>query len=189
MRTLIAMAVLASGPALAQDFSEGSEASEWGLFGERTARFEAEVVDPICTLSGDCAQACADGRQMALLRRADEVLVMPLKNRQTVFSGAAADLAPYCGETVEVDGLLIENPEIGATNVYMVQRIRRLPDGAWSETTRFTEAWAEANPDAAGDGPWFRRDPRIAAEIAREGWLGLGPEAEDAFLRDWLGVE
>ncbi|SLN51513.1 hypothetical protein ROJ8625_02571 [Roseivivax jejudonensis] len=192
MRQLLTILSLIAAPAVptaAQDFSDGSEASEWGLFGEQKARFEAAVVDPLCLLAGACDQECAPGRQLALERQADGVLVMPLKNRETVFSGAVADLAPYCGETVEVDGLLIENPEIGATNVYQVQRIRRLSEEEWTETNRFTEVWARENPSVAGEGPWFRRDPRVTAEIEEEGWLGLGPEAEDAFVRDWLGVE
>ncbi|ETX11675.1 hypothetical protein OCH239_20015 [Roseivivax halodurans JCM 10272] len=188
MRSVLTLALIAS-PALAQDFSEGSEASEWGLFGEAKARFEARVVDALCDLAGYCTAVCGAGRQMALIRIEDGVMVMPLKNAQPVFSGAAADLAPYCGAEVEVDGLLIENPEIGATNVFQVQRIRRLSETEWAETDRFTEIWSEENPGAAGEGPWFRNDPRIAAEIETGGWLGIGPDQEDAFVRDWLGVE
>ncbi|MHA6325102.1 hypothetical protein [Roseivivax sp. CAU 1753] len=180
---------LIAAPAFAQDFSEGSEAQSWNLYGEQKARFEAEVVDPICILTGACDDACAPGRQSALLRSADDVLVMPLKNGQPVFSGAAADLAPFCGQSVEVDGLMIENPENGATRVYQVQRIRTLPGGDWMPADRFTRDWAKANPDAAGDGPWFRRDPRVKARIAAQGWTGLGVAAEEAFVRDWLGVE
>ncbi|SIS97167.1 hypothetical protein SAMN05421759_10851 [Roseivivax lentus] len=185
----LALAASLAAPAAAQDFSAGSEANEWGLWGEQKARFEAEVVDPICVLSGQCDDACAPGRQSALLRSADDALIMPLKNNQPIFTGAAADLAPYCGQTVEVDGLMIENPENGATHVYQVQRIRALPDGEWTPTNRFTDEWAKANPEAAGDGPWFRRDPRIRAEIAAEGYLGLGVAEEEAFLKDWLGIE
>lgn len=96
MRYLWTLALIAS-PAMAQDFSDGSEANEWGLFGEQKARFEARVVDPLCELAGECEAECAEGRQMALIRAADDVMVMPLKNTQPVFSGAAADLAPYCG--------------------------------------------------------------------------------------------
>lgn len=185
----LALAASVALPAAAQDFSEGSEANAWNLWGEQKARFEAEVVDPICVLSGQCDDACAPGRQSALLRSADDALIMPLKNNQPIFTGAAADLAPYCGQQVEVDGLMIENPENGATHVYQVQRIRALPDGEWSAANRFTDDWADANPDAAGDGPWFRRDPRVNAEIAAEGYLGLGVAQEEAFVKDWLGIE
>ncbi|QFS84041.1 hypothetical protein FIU97_14900 [Roseivivax sp. THAF40] len=185
----LALAACTALPAAAQDFSEGSEANEWGLWGEQKARFEARVVDPICVLSSQCDDACAPGRQSALLRSADDALIMPLKNNQPIFTGAAADLAPFCGQQVEVDGLMIENPENGATHVYQVQRIRALPDGEWAVANRFTDDWADAHPDAAGDGPWFRRDPRINAEIATEGYLGLGVAQEEAFLKDWLGIE
>lgn len=186
---IIACTLALAAPAVAQDFSEGSEAQSWNLVGEQKARFAARVVDPLCELGGDCEAQCAQGRQLALLRAADDVMVLPLKNGQPAFSGAAADLAPFCGAEVEVDGLLIDNPDLGVSNIYQLQRIRGADDEEWTTANRFTEAWAEAHPEAAGDGPWFRRDPRIRAEIEEEGWLGLGPEAEQAFLRDWLGVE
>ena len=47
-------AALAALPAAAQDFSAGSQASSWDLLGEQPARFEAEVVDVLCQLAGDC---------------------------------------------------------------------------------------------------------------------------------------
>ncbi len=188
MRTLAMVAALAAGGAAAQDFSAGSEAREWGLTGEAKARFEAVVTDPLCALAGDCAPDCGGGRrQLVLVRTADDVMLFPNKNAQPVFTGAARELAPFCGERVEVDGLTIDNPDTGATNIYLVQRIRPA-GGEWRAADRWTEAWAEEHPDAAGDGPWFRRDPRVAAELAAEGWLGLGADSpvEEAFLEDWL---
>ncbi|MHA3976650.1 hypothetical protein ACW9UR_03100 [Halovulum sp. GXIMD14794] len=174
-------------PVAAQDFSEGSEAKEWGLYGESKARFAATVVDPLCELAGECADNCGDGRrQLALLREADNVMVLPLKNGQPVFSGAANELAPFCGQAVEVDGLLITDEELGAQNVYLVQMIRAAGSDEWTPANRWTKDWAEANPDAAGEGPWFRRDPRVLAEIEKEGWLGLGAEADAAFLEEWF---
>lgn len=184
----VAVAALAL-PAAAQDFSEGSEAREWGLYGESKARFAATVADPLCELTGECADGCGDGaRQLVLLREADDVMVFPLKNSQPAFTGAAVELAPFCGQRVEVDGLLITDPDLGAVNLYLVQRI--LPEGAtdWVRANRWTKEWAERHPEAAGPGPWFRRDPRIAAEIAEEGWLGYGADSpvEEAFLEDWF---
>jgi len=174
-------------PVAAQDFSEGSEAKEWGLYGESKARFAATVVDPLCELAGECADNCGDGRrQLALLREADNVMVLPLKNGQPVFSGAANELAPFCGQAVEVDGLLITDEELGAQNVYLVQMIRAAGTDEWTPANTWTKDWAEANPDAAGEGPWFRRDPRVLAEIEQEGWLGLGAEADAAFLEEWF---
>ena len=46
--------------------------------------------------------------------------------------------------------------------------------------------WAAAHPDAKGKGPWFRRDPRVTAEIEAEGYLGLGQETDEAFIEEWF---
>ena len=178
IRALIATLVLAL-PAAAQDFSEGSEASSWNLSAEKPAKFEARVVDILCELSGDCPPNCGDGaRQLGLVRAADEVLVFPNKNSQPAFTGAAVELLPFCGKDVVVDGLLIEDPELGATNIYLVQTIAAASGGEPVKANRWTEIWAERNPDVGGDGPWFRRDPRVTSEIEEEGWFGLGPEAD-----------
>ena len=140
-RSIICFAALAI-PATAQDFSEGSEAREWGLYAEQKALFTATVTDPLCVLAGDCADNCGAGnRQVVLVREADDVMIFPLKNAQSAFNGAVADLAPFCGQTVDVDGLLIEDPEIGAMSVYMVQRIR--PEGGdWQRANTWTDDWA-----------------------------------------------
>jgi hypothetical protein len=188
MRGAAMVALLAlAGPAFAQDFSEGSQAREWGLYGESKARFAATVVDPLCELTGDCPANCGDGRrQLALIRDADGVMVLPLKNTQPAFTGAVRELLPYCGQAVEVDGLLITDEDLGARNVYQLQFIRAAGAADWVKANRWTRVWAEANPDAAGEGPWFRRDPRIRAEIEKEGWLGLGLETDRAFLDEWF---
>jgi len=174
-------------PTVAADFSEGSTARAWNLEGEQKAFFAAQVVDPLCTLAGSCVDNCGDGkRQLALLRTADDVLIFPLKNSQAAFSGATSELLPFCGKAVEVDGLLIENPDVGAKNVYMVQKIRNAGDAEWTKANRWTKEWAKAHPDAKGKGPWFRRDPRVNAEIAKEGYLGLGLDADEAFIKEWF---
>ena len=180
-------------PAAAQEtdpyaFEEGSEARTWNLYAEYPARFEARVVDMLCEVAGDCPEDCGGGeRQMGLLRAADGVLVFPNKNDQPLFTGAAAELHPYCGQDVEVDGLLIDDPDLGARNVYLVQRIRALDDEAWTTANRWTDAWAEENPDAGGDGPWFRRDPRVDGHVQTDGWFGLGLEEDAAILQDLYG--
>ena len=180
---------LAAAPALAEEgkFAAGSEAKDWGLTGQEMALFRAEVVDVLCTLTGDCPANCGDGkRQMGLIRAADGALVMVAKNTQSSFNGGATDLAPYCGKMVEVDGLLVGGDEIyeGAPKVYQVQRIRE-EGGEWRKANRWTKEWAKQNPEAKGKGPWFRRDPRIAREIEEDGYLGLGPEADVTFIREW----
>lgn len=186
-RFALALSLLAL-PAAAQDFSAGSEAASWGLLGESPARFSAEVVDVLCQITGDCPPDCGGGaRQLGLLRTADGVLVLPMKNGQPVFSGAVADLAPFCGQTVEVDGLLVGEPEATPAQFYMVQRIR--PEGVadFVPADRFTATWAVANPEAAAaGGDWFRADPAVRGFIAREGYLGLGLETDRVFIEDWF---
>lgn len=172
-------------PAQAQDFSQGSEAKTWNLYAEKPARFEARVVDILCEVTGDCSTDCGGGaRQLGLLRTVDGVLVYPNKNNQPAFTGAVVELAPFCGKEVEVDGLLIEDPDLGAQNIYLVQRIRETASSEWIKANRWTKVWAEANPDAAGKGPWFRRDPRVNAAIAEQGYTGIGVEVEQPFIKE-----
>ncbi len=185
MKRVIAMVCLLAAPAGAQDFSQGSEAKSWNLYAEQPARFEAQVVDMLCLLSGDCPDNCGDGRrQLGLLRAADNVLVYPNKNSIPAFTGATVELLPFCGQAVEVDGLMIDDPDLGAKNIYLVQKIRAKGDADWIKANRWTKEWAKAHPEAKGKGPWFRRDPRVKAEIAREGYLGLGTEVDEPFIKE-----
>lgn len=195
MRTLFRTAALVAllvaplaAPATADEFAEGSQANSWGLFGEEKALFSAKVVDVLCMLTGDCPDDCGAGaRQLGLLRDADEALIFPLKNGQPVFSGAAADLLPYCNKAVEVDGLLVGDPDDTPVKFYQVQRIREVGAPEWAKTNLFTQAWNAANPDvAAQKGPWFRKDPRVNALIAEDGYLGLGQETDEAFIKEWF---
>jgi hypothetical protein len=170
---------LVASPLMAQDFSAGSEAKSWSLYAEVPALFDAKVVDVLCELTGDCTEDCGAGtRQIGLLRSADGVLVLTMKNSQPAFTGAAHELAPFCDQTVTVDGLLIEDEDLAVSNIYLVQRVR--PQGGdWISANSWTKKWAERHPDAKGKGPWFRRDPRVNEITSREGYLGLGLE-EDA---------
>lgn len=187
--TAFALAALFVSPAVAEEgaFSRGCEAKSWNLTGEEQACFSAKVVDILCELAGDCPDDCGGGtRQLGLLRDYDGVLVFPNKNTQPVFSGAATDLAPYCGKRVFVDGLLVGGDEVaeGVPKIYQVQRIREVGE-EWQPTNRFTKVWAEKYPDAKGKGPWFRRDPLIGAEIEKDGYLGYAPAEDEAFIKDW----
>lgn len=182
----IALSLLAS-PAFAQDFSEGSEAKSWNLFAEQKATFEAKVVDALCMLTGDCPTDCGAGkRQIGLLRTSDDVFVLAMKNAQRTFAGAAADLAPYCGQTVQVDGLLLEDPDLKAVNMYQVQLLRPEGSDEWVKINKFSKIWSAEFPEFAGKGPWFRRDQRINDIIAEEGYLGLGQETDTAFIKEWF---
>jgi hypothetical protein len=184
MRYLSAALALIANPLAAQDFSEGSKARSWNLYAEQPATFEATVVDVLCTLTGNCPDNCGDGtRQLGLIRSVDDVMVLPLKNNQAAFTGAASDLAAYCGQTIQVDGLMIEDEDLNAKNLYMVQKINTA-DGDWVKASQATKIWAKQFPEAKGKGAWFRRDPRIKEIIGREGYLGLGLEADAAFIEE-----
>lgn len=188
MIRLLALAlVVAAGVARAEGpFSAGSQASPWGLQGEETARFDGRVVDVLCVLTGDCPADCGAGRrQMGVLRAADGALVLAMKNIQPIFTGATVDLAPYCGRDVTVDGLLVGDasvtPGLGA-KLLQVQTVTL--DGATAKTERWEADWQARHPDVPGEGPWFRRDPAVAAEIARDGQFGLGAAADAAWAAE-----
>ena len=181
----IAAAALFSTTVSAADFSEGSKAKEWGLQGEEKALFSGKVVDVLCELSGDCAENCGGGdRYLGIVREADNQLVYVLKNRQAAFNGATPDLLPYCNKQVDVDGVLIGDDEVVKTKFYMVQFIREKGAAEWNKTTLWTKDWAKKHPDAKGKGPWFRRDPRVAKQIAETGHFGLGHEADEKYLKE-----
>lgn len=167
-----------------EDFSTGSTAASWGLSGERPARFAARVTDAVCALTGDCPADCGAGlRQMVMIREADGVMVLAMKNTQPIFTGATVDLAPWCGQTVTVDGLMVGEPEqTRGARLMQVQTVT--PTGAEAvKTNRWLAEWAAQNPEAGG-AEWFRSDPRILERIARTGYLGLGPETDADFIRE-----
>lgn len=184
-RFLTAAALLLAAPVAAEEgrFAADSQAKEWGLMGEEKARFKARVVDVLCELGGDCAENCGDGRrQLGLLREVDGALVFPLKNRQAAFTGAATDLQPYCGKDVEVDGVLIGDEEYTPAKFYMVQLIREQGLEDWAKASLWTKEWAKRYPELNAKKPWFRKDPRVLGAIEKDGYLGLGAEADKAFI-------
>jgi len=164
--------LLGVGPALAAD--------EWGLAGEKTARFEAKVVDVLCELTGDCPAKCGGGkRQLGLLNSAGK-LTLPLKN-QTLFSGAALELIDFCGKQVIADGLMITNR--GYT-FFALQFVREAPDGKWRKANRFLGKWAKANGIPANSDKvdqWYEHDPNVKRVLAKDGKLGLGLAADRAY--------
>lgn len=175
-------ASLLAVPAMAQDFSEGSNARSWNLYAEIPQTFEAKVVDITCEITGDCAENCGDGaRQLGLVRAADGVLIFPNKNAQTGFQGAGTDLLPFCGQDVKVDGLMLVDEDIGLNNVYQLQTIQAVGSDEVVKANKWSKAWAKRHPEAKGKGPWFRRDPRVNAIIADTGFLGLGMSHEEAY--------
>lgn len=178
MRSTIFAALAAAVCVLA---ASAQAAQSWGLIGEEEARFEAEVVDVLCELTGDCPADCGDGERQLGLLQDDGTLIMPLKN-QVPFAGAAAELLAYCGARVVADGLFANNR---GHRVFALQFVRKAPEGDWHRADRFLENWAEAHGVAADSKEaktWFRHDPRIQRLIERDGKLGLGPAADEDVL-------
>jgi len=189
MKRLIVIAALAASPAMAQDYSEGSRAKSWGLLGEELARFEGTVIDALCVLTGDCPSDCGAGaRQMGVLRLDDDKFIFATKNGQPAFTGANVDLAPFCGRTVVIDGLLVGDsdvtPDLAGAKTLQVQTVQVLGEDTVHKANLWTKEWDKNNPGVGGEGPWFRRDPAIAAQIDAHGRLGLGAEADQQYIKD-----
>lgn len=178
MRSPMSAAVLAAGLAIAAPVQA---ADSWGLPGEQAAAFEARVVDVLCELTGDCPADCGGGtRQLGLLRD-DGTLVFASKG-QVFFAGATQELLPYCGRSVEVDGIFAVNR---GARVYFVQYVRTGSGQEWQRADRYKAWWAEEfgfAADAPETGQWWNHDPRVEELVAEDGKLGLGPEADRAFL-------
>ncbi len=152
------MALFAAQPSRAAD--------EWGIDHEKVAQFSGKVVDIACALKGDCPANCGNGtRQLGILTQ-DGKLRAAVKGN-TDFAGAVHDLLPWCGKTIEVDGLLIENPAI---TLFMAQRIRESADKPWVSTVAFAKDWEAKHGKSA---QWFRDDPLVKEVIAEDGVLGV----------------
>ena len=159
-RLLLSLAIpaaLFSAPAFA--------AEAWGLKDEKLVSFSGQVVDILCTLKGDCPAACGGGkRQLGLV---SEGRLYTAAKSNTLFAGATKDLLPWCGRTIEIDGLLVENP---AMPILMVQGIRETAGvGDFAPTDQFEKDWIAANGKAD---EWWRADPTAKAALAENGILG-----------------
>lgn len=178
--------MLTGTTAYTQDYSEGSNAKEYGLQEEEKATFSGKVVDVLCELSGDCADKCGSGsRLFGILRDGDNQLVLVLKNAQFQFNGPAEDLAPFCNKNVDVDGLLIGDQEFYGAKFYMLQFIREAGASEWTKANTWTAAWKARNPEIANQkGPWFRRDPRVLKQIEATGYFGLGHEVDEKYREE-----
>ena len=171
--------------ASAEDFSKGSNAKELGLSGEIKATFSGKVVDILCELSGDCPAKCGGGkRNMGIVRAADNKLIVVAKNSQYEFNGPVDDLLPYCNQTVDVDGLLLAEDPGFTAKVFMAQFIRLSGQKEWKNADLWTKAWQQRNPGAEGEGPWYRRDPRVKKQIEKSGYFGLGHEADEQWREE-----
>ncbi len=147
-------------------------ASSWGLPGEEIARFEAKVVDILCELTGDCPANCGEGRRQLGLLGDDGTLVLAVKNAGA-FTGAAADLAPFCGRRVVADGLFTTNRGV---RLFALQFVREAPDGKWRCANRFVQEWGRENGvevPKCGFSKWFRQDATIREIIEKDGVFGI----------------
>lgn len=159
--SLIALAaLLASGARVAM------AADEFGIANEKVVQFDATVVDIACTLTGNCPAKCGDGKRQLGLMTSDGKLRMPVKG-QTLFANAIPDLLPYCGKTVQVDGLLIENP---AMTIVHVQNLRENADQKWKPAEAFEAQWTAKYGKAE---EWQRADPFVKDVIAADGVYGI----------------
>ena len=143
-------------------------AEEWGIDGEKKARFEARVVDILCVITGDCPKDCGAGkRQLGLLT--DDGKLYPAAKNFDPFAGTTVELLPFCNKRVLADGLIIDNPK---ARLFALQFVRPLPDGKWRRADRFGKAWAKSHPGKPA-GQWFRHDPLVKKIIAKDGKLGI----------------
>ena len=177
----VALALLSS--AHAAGFADGSQAKSWNLNGEEKALFSGKVVDVLCELSGDCHANCGGGlRTLGIVRSADNRLILVTKNGQPAFNGAAEDLLPYCNQMVDADGLMVGDDDVVTAKVFQVQFIRHSGEAKWNPANLWTNRWAEKNPGAKGEGPWFRRDPRVKKQLEATGHFGLGHEEDRKYI-------
>lgn len=181
----VASLALVTSVSFAGDFTKGSKAKEYGLNEAVQSTFSAKVVDLLCEVAGQCTDNCGDGsRHLGLVRDADNRLISVLKNGQFSFNGPAEDLLPYCNKQVDVDGIMIGDPEDHNTQFYMVQFIKGAGAAEWNKANKWTKKWEERNPEAKGKGPWFRRDPRVKEQIKANGYFGLGKEADAKYAKE-----
>lgn len=181
MKKLIIALCAASFPFAAMADDPNSKAKNWNLVEEKKAIFSGKVVDIRCEVTGNCADECGAGAYQLGILTTDGKLIPPMKNGQTSFNGTIDDLLPFCGKNVEVDGLLV-----GAgipQQLYQIQLIK-VEGGEWAKANLHTKTWKKKYPDAGGKGPWFRRDPRVKAQLDKDGWLGLGADVDKKFIAE-----
>lgn len=141
-------------------------AEAWGIEHEKLVEFSARVVDIACTLKSDCPPDCGGGKRVLGLMTEDGKLRAVAK-ASTDFAGAVRDLLPYCGKTLMVDGLLIENPAI---TFVMVQRLRENASQEWRKADAFQRDWEAINGKSD---EWYRKDPLANRVIAEDGVYGI----------------
>ena len=158
MRGLVLLIAMLAAPALA--------AEKWDMPHEKEMIVTGKVVDILCELTKNCPANCGAGKRQLGLLQADGKLRAAAKGNID-FAGAVADLAPYCGKTIQADGLLLENP---AAYLYFVQAIREKPGDPWIKAEAFQREFDAANGKTE---EWFRKDLRAQQIIGADGVLGI----------------
>jgi hypothetical protein len=124
------------------------------------------IVDLLCEVAKRCVSNCGDGKRTLGIRLPDGKLVAVPKGPAD-FGGPQADIAPLCGKTVTLDGLLFENP---AMPLFHVQGIKTDPAAKdFTPADAFLKEWEARNGKAE---EWFRADPLVRETIGRNGILG-----------------
>ncbi len=141
-------------------------AETWGIENEKVVKLQGKVVDLACELRHDCPADCGAGKRQLGLLTSDGKLRPAVKGNAD-FAGTIADLAPMCGKTIEVDGLLIENP---AAHILMVQAWRESSSAPWTKAEAFLTQWTKRNGVAK---EWFRADPDVKKVIDENGVFGI----------------
>ncbi len=126
--------------------------------GEKAVVLKGRVVDLYCEVGGPARPIAAAASVNSGSSTGRSALSAAKGN--TLFAGAVADLAPYCGREVEIDGLVIESPRMPSS---FVQKLKAPGDAEFRPADAFGKAWETrtARP-RSGSGPIHRegRDRR-----------------------------
>jgi hypothetical protein len=162
------MRFLLIAAALALPFAAPSAraADEMGTPYEKTFETSGMIVDLVCDLTGSCPANCGAGKRQLGVKLADGSL-LPIVKGATIFANGVETILPYCGKTIILDGLLVENPKM---RVYDAQRIKENAAAPWRSTEDF-EVQFQLKYGKTDE--WYRKEPRVAAEIAETGKLGI----------------
>lgn len=150
-----------------------SAAEKLGILEEQVLTTKARVVDLACELTKSCPPDCGGGKRQLGLITPDGKLLVAAKS-YAIFMGATADLLPFCGKEIWVDGLTTSQFN---TTVYMVQRLKAKETDEWQDADKTLRNWAAAHhvaPDSKeASEEWFRHDETVDKAVATRGKLGV----------------
>ena len=143
-----------------------SAADGMGTPYEKPLEITGVIVDVVCELTGSCPANCGAGKRQLGVKTADGALT-PIVKGVTIFANSIDTILPSCGKTLMLDGLLIDNPQM---RVYHAQRVKENLGDTWRMTDDFDALFQQK---FGKTDEWFRKEPRVAAEIADTGALGI----------------